>query len=537
MATAAATPSWKADDLARALGSGNLSDHERRELLQLVFANKREAKPLVEAIGAEALREVYFHDRPHRPNPGPQTNLLFHPADDILYGGARGGGKSFGFLLHFLEHGLTWGHAARGVIFRRRFVDLEDIIAESHKIFGNYGGKFFAGGGRPSWTLPNGAELRFRYIEREGQAIHYQGHAYTVIYVEEAGTYSSPAAIDLLRGCLRSAVGVPCQLLLNANPGGVGHNWLKGRYVDPVDPGTEFEVRDDYGGMYRRVFIPSTIKDNEPLIQNDPEYINRLYASGPKWLVDAWVYGNWNIIAGGMFDDVLTPDGMMNVVVPKFEIPKNWKIYRALDWGSSAPFSVGWWVVANNEEVTMADGTTRIFPSRSIIRVAEWYGWAGDTDNPNTGCRMLARDVARGIQQTERELFGDRRVYPGPADAQIYVADGVARSIADEMRDPDGNGTMGGVSFRPSDKRPGSRIAGWDAMRRALAASASRDHEKPGMYVVNTCRQWIRTVPSLPRDPQRGDDVDTNAEDHIADECRYFLTSPRDTVSEEERRF
>lgn len=535
--TTTPTHEWTLDDLTRAIQSPHLEPEQREELLKLAFATPETGRMLAEVIGYDEFADVYFSDRVSRPHPGPQTRLMFEDADEILYGGARGGGKSYGFLLHFLEHALTWGHMARGIIFRRRFVDLESLIEDSFRVFGPIGGRFFVGGGRPHWYIPGGGILRFRYLEKEKHAALYQGHAYTWIGIEEAGTYSSYNPIQMLRGCLRSAFGVPVRLLLNANPGGIGHSWLKQRYVDPAPPGQHMiERMEDLAGEvreWRRVFIPAKVTDNPSLMLNDPQYVARLQMIRPEWLRRAWLSGDWNIVpAGGMFDDILSEEGLAKVALAPFDIPAGWRVYRALDWGSAKPFSVGWWAVTDGNDVTTRDGRTLTFPKKTLIRVAEWYGTAGDADNPNKGCGLLAAKVAREIQKRERRMFPDRQVHPGPADTQIYAEEGHERSIADEMRDPDATGKNDGVRWIKANKGPGSRVNGWEALRRVLTNAIEHPHEKPGMFVFDTCRHWLRSVPVLPRDSLDPEDVDSDAEDHIADETRYMLTTTRPTIEE-----
>jgi hypothetical protein len=535
--TPSPTTDWRL--VATALQSPRLREDEKREVLRLAFSDKRAMQPLVKALGVDALGSALFSDWHYPPNPGPQTALLLSDADEVFYGGARGGGKSFGFLLDFRHHAEIWGRLARGVIFRRRFVDLEDLIRDSWEIFEPLGWKFFAGGGRPSWRSPDGAELRFRYLQKESDAVGYQGQAFTKIYVEEAGTYGSPRAIDLLRGCLRSAYGVPCQLMINANPGGRGHNWLKTRYIDPAKPNTVIEemFQPPVGPAmpWRRIFIPAKLSDNPPLRDNDPNYVVRLLQVGAEWLVQAWLDGNWDIVAGGMLDDILDGPGKERVVIPEFEIPEEWRIYRALDWGSAKPFSVGWWALSDGSAVYDGDELIGKWPGKTLFRAAEWYGSKHDPDDPNVGLRMLASEVAEGIKIRERALFPGRQVLPGPADSAIYVSDGVSRSIADELRDPKGDGSNSGVTFVPSDKGAGSRVSGWEALRRVLKNSLEFPPEKPGLYVFDRCRDWIRTMPTLPRDEINPEDVDTESEDHIADETRYMLTTKRPEVSVERR--
>ena len=176
-----------------------------------------------------------------------------------------------------------------------------------------------------------------------------------------------------------------------------------------------------------RQFIPAQITDNPTLLKNDPDYAYRLYALGDPALVRAMLEGDWDIVSGGALDDVWKPE--RQIVLP-FAVPKNWPVDRSFDWGSSAPFSVGWWAQANGEEVRFTDGSTRVFPPGLLIRIAEWYGWNG---KPNEGCKLTAEAVARGILERERaSVLAGLAVKPGPADSAIFASDG-GHCIADDM--------------------------------------------------------------------------------------------------------
>ena len=235
-------------------------------------------------------------------------------------------------------------------------------------------------------------------------------------------------------------------------------------------------------------------------MKSDPEYVNRLKDSGAEWLVRAWLYGDWDIVAGGMFDDVWKRE---KHVIEPFEVPKSWRVDRSFDWGSSAPFSVQWWAES--------DGTPapdeKVYPRGTLFHIAEWYGYNG---NPNEGIKMLASEIARGILDIERNM--NRRVSPAGADPSIFATSN-GTSIADEM-------ARVGVRWEKADN---ARKAGWEKMRRLMKASLQERMEEAGLYVFNTCRQFIRTVPSLPRDGRDMEDLDTTTEDHIADAARYRI--------------
>lgn len=459
--------------------------------------------------------------RNYIPQAGPQTDLLTVPIFDILFGGARGGGKSYGVLGHFLAKAeRTVRHFKKrsefnGILLRRTLPELEDMISKAHKIFS---GLATWHEGKKIYIFPKdgpygGATLKFRYLERDQDAERYQGHEYQWVCIEEAGNFPNPSPINKMRACLRSAEGVDCYFLMTANPGGPGHNHLKAGYIDPSPAGVPFKIKIEVNGKVIetwRMFIPSRLQDNKILMDNDPAYLARVVAStnGQAWLAKAWLEGDWNIIAGGMFDDVW--DERIHVLRP-FKIPRSWTIFRSFDWGSSRPFSIGWWAEADGTACQLADGSYRTFPAKSLFRIDEWYGWNGV---PNTGLKMLERDIAKGILSKER--INGWNVSPGPADTMIFDQRN-GSALADDHR-------AEGVIWRPADKGPGSRVTGWQALRARLLASTESNMEHPGLYVFDHCRQFIRTVPTLQRDKRNTDDVDSDTEDHVGDETRYMLS-------------
>ena len=123
---------------------------------------------------------------------------------------------------------------------------------------------------------------------------------------------------------------------------------------------------------------------------------------------------------------------------------------------------------------------------------------------------MLASEIARGIIDIEKGM--NRRVSPAGADPSIFATSN-GTSIADEM-------ARVGVRWEKADN---ARKAGWEKLRRLMKASLQERMEEAGLFVFSTCRQFIRTVPSLPRDGRDMEDLDTSTEDHIADACRYRI--------------
>lgn len=425
-----------------------------------------------------------------RPQKGPQEALVKCPVFEVCFGGARGGGKTDSMIGgDWPSHAQRYGKHAKGVFFRREMPQLESAIERSKEIYYRLGARWNEQ--KKTWIFPNGATLKFRPLERDSDAEKYQGHDYTRLYFEELTNYPSPKPVDKMKATLRSGAGVACGFRATCNPGGPGHNWVKERYIDPNPAGYKV-IRDDEG--MERVFIPAKLTDNKILQSNDPTYIKRLKQSGSEQLVKAWLDGDWNIIDGAFFDC-----WNHKMVIDPFKIPDDWMRFRSFDWGSSKPFSVGWWAVVSDHE---------ILPRGALVRYREWYG----AKSANVGLKMTAEQVAEGIAEKERN---DSISY-GVADPAIFAEDG-GPSINEKMASK-------GVYWRPADNKRVAgrgRLGGWDEMRQRMMG----EDGKPMIYCFHTCRDSIRTIPMLQHDDNKPEDLDTNAEDHAADEWRYGCMS------------
>ena len=441
---------------------------------------------------AQPQREVVW-----APQVGPQTHLLECPVFEVFYGGARGGGKTEGSIGDWLQHCGTYGGQCVGAFFRRTAKQLEEVIARTKQIFPRLGATFRAGN-QSEWEMANGARLKFRHLERDSDAEEYQGHSYTRVYVEEATNFPSPEPINKLRATLRSPMGIPVGMRLTGNPGGPGHQWVKARYIDPAPKGYRILKEmftnpfDNSQVELERVFIPSRLSDNPLLMKNDPLYIGRLQQQGSQQLVKAWLSGDWDIVLGAFFDCFselrhVLPLSWMEV------IPWGAKRFRAFDWGSAKPFSVGWYA--------LSDGTWGL-PAGALLKYREWYGCSA----PNVGLKMTAEMVAEGVYTREE---GEGIAY-GAADPQIFVEDG-GPSIAQRM-------AARRISWLAADRR---RKVGWDQLRQMLLG----EDGVPLLYFLETCEHTIRTIPTLQHDETDPEDLDTEQEDHAADETRYAVTS------------
>lgn len=230
-----------------------------------------------------------------RPQEGPQTLLLTCPISDLMYGGSRGGGKTDGFLGKFVSRWHQYGRYVSGIFVRRTYDELDEVIARSQEIYPATGAHYAAG--KRTWYFPDGARLKMRALQRDQDASKFQGHSYTDIYIDEAGNFPNPGPLDKLRATLRNPHGIASSYNLSANPGGPGHEWLKKRYVDAAPNGMTI-TRDEMTGE-PRIYIPSRLEDNKILMETDPNYKMRIRQSGPAWLVQAWLKGDWNATPEG----------------------------------------------------------------------------------------------------------------------------------------------------------------------------------------------------------------------------------------------
>lgn len=377
---------------------------------------------------------------------------------------------------------------------------LDDAIERSAEIYGPLGAKW--SDQKKTWRFPWGGRLRFRPLERVEDAEKYQGQNLTDACVEEAGQYPDSRPIDRVNGVLRSAHRVPTQLLLTGNPGGPGQTWIKQRYIDPAPLGMKVLIRTlPNGKEHRFVFIPSRVEHNRILLQSDPDYINRLYLVGSTELVNAWLKGDWDAIEGAFFPEFSTSK---HVIAP-IALPSHWTRFRAMDWGSAKPFSVGWYAVS--------DGELTQFPRGALIKYREWYGVKTDARGefqPNVGLKLTAEEVGAGILARETP---SEKLEAGVLDPSAFSEDG-GPSIANRL----------GVIFRRADNKrvaQAGALGGWDQLRARLKGEEGR----PMLYFFSTCVHTIRTLPALQHDPQRAEDVDTDGEDHAPDETRYACMS------------
>jgi hypothetical protein len=444
------------------------------------------------------------------PQPGSQEAFLSCPITEVLYAGTRGPGKTDALLMDFAQHvGRGFGADWNGIIFRRTFPELKDIINKSRKWFPRIWPNAKFNASQYIWTWATGEMLSFRQFNKPADYWKYHGHAYPFIGWEELTTWPTDECFKSMFSCSRSAMpGMPRKIRATTNPYGVGHTWVKSRYRLPVKTGRIIgEIITDSKDESNqneppRVAIHGYLDENQVLLRADPGYKQRLRAAArnPSEL-KAWLEGSWDIVAGGMVDDVW--DAKVHVIEP-FKIPSGWIVDRAFDWGSTKPFALQWW--AESDGTAAPNG--KVYKKGTLFLIAQWYGW---NKKPNEGLKMLAVEIARQGLAMERAM--GYSVQAGPADPSIFSAEN-GMCIGDDM------GRVG-MRFVPAEAGPGSRKTGAERLRKYLKASLQSPMEEPGLFIFATCTQWLRTVPVIPRDAKDPEDCDTDAEDHDYDCTRY----------------
>lgn len=410
------------------------------------------------------------------------------------------GGKSAALIAEVLRQ-VHIPHY-RGILFRCTYKQLEHLIDETQTLYPRAfpGAKFNKT--EKQWRFPSGASIFFGYMASENDKYNYQGKPYDFIGFDELTLFTESQYLYLMSRNRPNGKGTRVYIRATANPGGIGHAWVKTRFIDAAPPMTpiedEYKITAPDGKIItqkkRRIFVPSSVFDNKALLDNDPTYLSNL-SMLPEAERNALLYGDWNSFEGQFFREWTNApehyrDGRYTHVIDPFPIPKHWKIWRGFDFGYAKPFSVGWY--AANE-----DG--------KLYRIREMYGC---TEKANTGLRIDPVEIARRIRATELSdpLLRGRDIY-GVADPSIFDESRGA-SIAQSMAQ-----SPNFVMWTPGDN---ARIAGWMQMHYRMAF----DNNGECMFqVFNTCREFIRTIPTLVYDEKHVEDLNTDMEDHQADEC------------------
>jgi hypothetical protein len=409
----------------------------------------------------------------------------------------KGGGKSDFLLIDYTPY-IHYGQHYNGIIFRRSFPELEELISRSQQLYPQAfpGASYLEG--KKTWTFKSGATLKMRFLETDSDVYHYTGHQYQYIAFDELTNWPTAFPYIFMHSCARSAQGVPIRIRASGNPGNVGHLWVKQRFIDAAPPLTPYQ--DEKTGLYR-IFIPARLDDNTKLLEKDPQYENRL-KSLPEALYNAYRWGRWDVFVGQAFSEW---NPARHIIEP-FEIPEHERYYMTFDAGFGRPFSLMWWIIDRD--------------NGKLVLVREWYGWNG---NANEGIRLSDSEIAEGILERERRWRINSNTVTRWAGQDCfskkpnYMGGGQGPSTADVFQSY-------GIYMKPADADRHKKV-------RAFHDRLRVTDDGPGLVVFKGCEQFIRTVPALVIDKNDPEDIDTDGEDHIYDSACHIVMAKPDDVS------
>ncbi|MGO9683125.1 MAG: hypothetical protein ACLPTZ_11155 [Beijerinckiaceae bacterium] len=459
--------------------------------------------------------------------PGSQDAFLRCGAFEVLYEGTRGCGKTIALIMDFCQFvGQGMGLNHRGIILRRTFPELEFVEATARKWIP----KIFPGATfnaqQHVWTFPDGATLRFGYLEFPEQFEQlYNGKEFTFVGLEQLENWPDCECLKLMISCLRNQPIL--HLRATCNTFGIGADAIKERYRLPLVPFNRTigppidDAVDDQGRPEppRRV-VHGDISENLYSRYLDPTYMSRtLTSTSNPHKARAWATGEWTDNPLSVFADI----DWNEVRVPVFEVPEPKKLRIGYDFGDGSPYSFLVFYPGNGESIPLPDGTVHNAPPNSLYIVGEIYGGV-----KNQGLHQSIEMQAARLRRLFESRGWDTSVFKREgniADASIFderVQFSTRSSYAMDFE-------RAGIHFLPSDKGSGSRVQGLGQMRKMLLAAAP-PREQAGLFVCDCCPEFLKHIPALQRSKTNPEDVDTEGGDHDYDACRYFLRREKPQV-------
>ena len=399
----------------------------------------------------------------------------------VGYGGARGGGKSWAVRVKALLLALRYP-GIRILLVRRTLGDLKENHIQPMQ-------KLAQGLARwkeldKTFVFVNGSRIRFGYCDAESDVLRYQGQEYDCIFLDEA-TQLTEFQYNTFKGCNRGVNDFPKRIYVTCNPGGVGHAWVKRLFIDRNFEGGE--KPEDY------VFIPAGLTDNKALMEKDPDYIHQL-ESLPYELREAWLHGNWDVMAGQFFSEWKRE---VHVCEP-FDPPRHWRRYVTIDYGMD--MLAAYLIVV--DEKGDAFVTREVYEGRDL----------GEGHNgliiSEAAEQLLAMTVGENVYQwfAPPDMWNSRQE-TGRSVADIFSEHGIFLT-----------------------KTSNEREAGWMAVHERLRIREDETgRPTAGLRIFPNCVNLIRTLPLLRYDDRRVGDVAnepheiTHGPDAIRGFCVYWI--------------
>lgn len=414
-----------------------------------------------------------------------QEAFINSQAFETLFGGAAGGGKSYGQLVDAFLYALKYPKSKQ-IVFRRTFADLEkSLIRVSMELYPRNIASYNSS--KHTWRFKNGSIIDFGYIDNEKDVYQYQSAEYDQIRFDELTHFTEYMYVYMISRC-RGANGYPKGIKSSTNPGGVGHTWVKERFIDIGEPNKQHEVVLDSGKKSTRIFIPSLVQDNVFMLEHDPDYIDRL-DNLPEKEREALKYGNWDI-----YDGVFFPEFRRDLhVVSPFVIPDEWNRYIALDYGLDM-FAVVFVAINTHGRAYIYK---EIHKSNLIISKAA----KELRDHP---------DINKIKYIYAPPDLWNRRNDTGKSAAEIFYENGIRL-----------------------DKCSADRVNGWLAVKEWVKPFQTKDEQtgqdktETNLCIFSNCLNLIRCLPAVQHDEKNPNDVATEPHEltHITDALRYFCVS------------
>jgi hypothetical protein len=437
-----------------------------------------------------------------------QSLVLRSPANEILFGGAAGPGKSFLVRAACILYcaGIP---GLQAYLFRRTFPELMQTHLEGPGSFrvllAEAESERQVSIVKNEIRFANGSRISMNHCQFESDVFKFQGAEIHLLAIDELTHFSKKIYTYLRTRCRLGTLAVPDAykhkfplVLLTSNPGGAHHNWVKEDFVDVCAEGgaaTVVQMPDEHGGM-RRSFIPAFYHDNPDLLKNDPEYLAKLKGAGDPETVRSLVYGDWDVVSGAMFSSSWSKQ---RNVCAAMKIPTGWEMWRGADDGYANPACVLWFA------------RDPIYDRTYVI--SELYR-AG----------MLPEEMAKLVIERDRTLlvedaYGNvsehNRTLEGLIDPASFANTGTGAAARGEAMN------KLGCKWRPADKYSGSRVHGIQHIHRMLA---KQKDGWPKLVIFESCRTLVKALPTAPRDDKNPEDIDSEFElDHAIDALRYGL--------------
>lgn len=407
-----------------------------------------------------------------------QEQFINSEAFETLFGGAAGGGKSYGQLVDALLYALKYPKSKQ-IIFRRTFPDLEkSLIRVSLEFYPREVASYNTS--KHIWNFKNGSIIDFGYIDSEKDVYQYQSAEYDVIRFDELTHFTEYMYTYMISRC-RGANSYPKRVKSSTNPGGVGHSWVKERFIDIGEPNKIHEFTLENGKKTTVIFIPSFVQDNMFLLDNDPEYVDRLELL-PEKERKALLYGDWDIFDGQFFTEF---NRNIHVCTP-FEIPKDWKIYRTRDYGLD--MCACYWIAM--------DWQMNIYIYKELYESNLIVSEAAKKINDMTTEKITIDYAPIDLWNRNRDT--------GKSTADIFAENGQFLTKADN-----------------------NRVQGWLAVHEWLKVFTDEQGQQTSkLHIFSNCKNLIRTLPAVQYDEKKPNDVAIEPHEltHAPDALRYFCT-------------